>query len=149
VKTAVVTALAALLVAATATAPVSAATPSERRLARQVSTLQKQMRTLRNQVRVLQQQMTLRRRSNLSTFAGGAYVVAACVTAATADAFQGTWETLDRHAAHNAHGPDMFPAQAPVADPLNSCQQLEVQRQPNPAATPSTNVFAALLNFFR
>lgn len=147
-KTALLTALAALLVAATVAAPVSAATPSERRLARQVSTLTKQVRTLRNQVRVLQQQMTLRRRSNLSAFAGGAYVVGACVTAATADAFQGTWEAIDRHAA--SHGaPDTFPPQTPVADPLNSCQQLEVQRQPNPAATPSTSVFAALLNFFR
>jgi hypothetical protein len=149
VKTALLTALAALLVAATVAAPVSAATPSERRLARQVSTLQKQVKTLRNQVRVLQQQMTLRRRSNLSAFAGGAYVVGACLTAATADAFQGTWETLDRHAAHGGHAVDQFPAQTPIADPLNSCQQLEVQRQPNPGATPSTNVFAALLNFFR
>jgi hypothetical protein len=149
VKTALLTALAALLVAATFAAPVSAATPSERRLARQVSTLSKQVRTLRNQVKVLQQQMTLRRRSNLSAFAGGAYVVGACLTAATADAFQGTWEAIDRHAAHNAHGLDQWPAQTAVADPLNSCQQLEVQRQPNPAAVPSTSVFAALLNFFR
>jgi hypothetical protein len=148
VKTALLTALAALLVAATVAAPVSAATPSERRLARQVSTLQKQVRTLRNQVRVLQNQMTLRRRSNLSVFAGGAYVVSACLTAATADAFQATWETIDKDAVRTGQ-PEFFTPQTPIADPLNSCQQLEVQRQPNPAATPATNVFAALLNFFR
>jgi hypothetical protein len=148
-KTAVLIALAALLAATTLAAPASAATPSERRIARQMKSLQGQVKALKNQVKRLQQQMTLRRRSNLSAFAGGAYVYSACLTAATADAFQGTWEAIDRHAAYNAHGQDSFPAQAPIADPLNSCQQLEVQRVPNPSATPTTDVFAALLNFFR
>jgi outer membrane murein-binding lipoprotein Lpp len=137
-KTALLIALAALVAATTMlAAPASAATPSERRLARQVKTLQKQVKALQRQVRTVQ------------SIASGAIVYGACVTAATSDAFQGTWEAIDRHAAHNAHGVDTFPPQTPIADPLNSCQRLEVQRQANPAATPTTDVFAGLLNIFR
>jgi hypothetical protein len=44
--------------------------------------------------------------------------------------------------------PDKYPVPTPIADPLNSCQLLEVQRQPG-AVPPTTNVFAALLNIFR
>jgi hypothetical protein len=145
VKTAVLATLAALLAVTILAAPVSAATPMER----QVRSLQKQVKALQRQVKIMQQQFTLRKRSNLSIFAGGAYVYGACLTATTADAFQGTWEAIDRHAAHNAHGPDTWPPQAPIADPLNSCQQFQIQRVANPAATPTTDVFAALLNWFR
>jgi hypothetical protein len=145
VKTAVLATLAAFLAVTILAAPVSAATPMER----QVRSLQKQVKALQRQVKIMQQQFTLRRRSNLSTFAGGAYVYGACLTATTADAFQSTWEAIDRHAAHNAHGPDTWPPQAPIADPLNSCQQFQIQRVANPAGTPTTDVFAALLNWFR
>jgi hypothetical protein len=145
VKTAVLATLAALLAVTILAAPVSAATPMER----QVRSLQKQVKALQRQVKIMQQQFTLKKRSNLSIFAGGAYVYGACLTATTADAFQSTWEAIDRHAAHNAHGPDTWPAQAPIADPLNSCQQFQIQRVANPAATPTTDVFAALLNWFR
>jgi endonuclease/exonuclease/phosphatase (EEP) superfamily protein YafD len=135
-KTAVLIALAALLAATMLAAPASAATPSERRLARQVKTLQKQVKALQRQVRTVQ------------SIAAGAIVYGACLTAATADAFQGTWETIDKDAVRDAQ-PEFFSPLAPIADPLNSCQRLEVQRQANPAATPTTDVFAAMLNIFR
>ena len=135
-KTAVLIALAALLAATTLAAPASAATPSERRLARQVKTLQKQVKALQRSVR------------NVNSIAAGAIVYAACLTAATADAFQGTWETIDKDAARDVQ-PEFFGPLSPIADPLNSCQRLEVQRQANPAATPTTDVFAGLLNIFR
>ena len=78
-----------------------------------------------------------------------ALAFSACSTAATADAFQGTWETIDRNAAADSPPtPDQYPAQTAVVDPPNSCQLLEIQRQPNPVP-PTTNVFAALLNLFR
>jgi endonuclease/exonuclease/phosphatase (EEP) superfamily protein YafD len=136
VKTAVLIALAALVAATTLAAPASAATPTERRLARQVKTLQKQVKALQRQVRSVQ------------SIAAGAIVYGACVTAATADAFQATWETIDKDAVRDVQ-PEFFGPQTPIADPLNSCQRLEVQRQANPAATPTTDVFAALLNIFR
>jgi endonuclease/exonuclease/phosphatase (EEP) superfamily protein YafD len=135
-KTALLIALAALLAATTLAAPASAATPSERRLARQVKTLQKQVKALQRQVRTVQ------------SIAAGAIVYGACLTAATADAFQGTWETIDKDAVRDAQ-PEFFVPLTPIADPLNSCQRLEVQRQANPAATPTTDVFAAMLNIFR
>src|SRR5919109_4814158 len=125
VKNAVLLILAAVLAAATLAAPASGATPTERRLARQVKALQKQVKTLQRQMR------------NVQSIAAGAVVYSACVTAATADAFQATWETMDRKVP-----PDQFAPQTAIADPLNSCQRLEIQRQPNPQATPTTDVFA-------
>jgi hypothetical protein len=136
VKTGVLCTLAAILAATALAAPSSAATPTERRLAKQVRTLQKQVKTLQRQMR------------NVQSIAAGAVVYSACVTAATSDAFQATWETMDKDAVRTAQ-PEFFAPQTPVADPLNSCQRLEIQRQPNPQATPTTNVFAALLNIFR
>jgi hypothetical protein len=143
-KTAIPTTLAALLAATALAAPASAATPAERKQNAQIKTLQRQVKTLQKQVKTLQSKMRV-----VENVSAGGIIFTACTVAATADAFQGTWEALDRHAAHNAHGLDQFPAQTPIADPLNSCQGLEIQRQANPAAIPTTNVFAALLNIFR
>jgi hypothetical protein len=143
VKTALLTALAALLAAATVAGPAAAATPSNRQLARQMKTLQRQVKTLQRQVRTLQRQ-----NREAQSIAAGAIVYGACLTAATADAFQGTWETIDKDAVRDAQ-PEFFGPLTPIADPLNSCQRLEVQRQANPAATPTTDVFAAMLNIFR
>lgn len=142
-KTAVVSAIAILVAVIAVAAPASAATPSQQRLARDVRTLKAQVKTLQRQVKTLRTQMR-----TVQSVAAGAVLIGACSTAATADAFQGTWEAIDRHAAVNAHGPDQFPPQAAIADPLNSCQALDVQRQPN-IVPPTTNVFAALLNIFR
>jgi outer membrane murein-binding lipoprotein Lpp len=136
VKTAVLLTLAALVAVTALAAPASAATPTERRLARQVKTLQKQVKKLQRDMR------------NVQSIAAGAVVYSACVTAATADAFQGTWETIDKDAVRDAQ-PEFFVPQTAIADPLNSCQRLEIQRQPNPQLTPTTDVFAALLNIFR
>lgn len=147
-KAAFLTAVAAILAATALATPVSAATPSERRLARQVSTLSKQVKTMQRQVRIMQQQLSTRRNSQLLSVASSAIVYGACVSAVTADAFQATWETIDKDAVRTGQ-PEFFPPQTPIADPLNSCQRLEVQRQANPQATPTTDVFAAMLNIFR
>lgn len=135
-RSVLLTALAALVAATAFSAPASAATPTERRLARQVKTLQKQVKTLQRQMRTVQ------------SVAAGALVYSACVTAATADAFQGTWETIDRVGAKLVPPFDQYATQTAIADPLNSCQRLEVQRQPN-LVPPTTDVFAGLLNIFR
>jgi hypothetical protein len=136
VKTALLMTLAALLAATMLAAPASGATPAERRLAKQVKTLQKQVKALQRSVR------------NVQSIAAGAIVYSACLTAATADAFQGTWETIDKDSIRDGQ-PELFQPQTPIADPLNSCQRLEVQRQANPLAEPTTGVFAGLLNIFR
>lgn len=141
-RTGLVTTLLALAVAGVLAAPAAAATPTERKLTRQIKTMQRQVKVLQAQVKKLRTDMR-----DVQGVAASALVFSACSTAATADAFQGTWETIDGLNAHLAR-PDQYPAPTPVADPLNSCQLLEVQRQPG-AVPPTTNVFAALLNIFR
>jgi hypothetical protein len=141
VKTALVTAV-ALVATAVLAAPASSATPTERKLTRQVKTMQRQVKVLQGQVRTLRRQMR-----EVQGIAVGAVVFSACSTASTADAFQGTWETIDELRAAVGQ-PDRYPPPAPVADPLNSCQGLEIPRQPS-QVPPNTNVFAALLNLFR
>jgi uncharacterized membrane protein YebE (DUF533 family) len=143
VKAVLWTSLAALVAATALAAPASAATPGERKLNKQVRTLQSQVKKMQKQIKTLQTQMR-----EVQSVAAGALIYSACLTASTADAFQGTWETIDRHAAVGAHGPDQYPVQTAIADPLNSCQRLEVQRQPN-IVPPTTDVFSALLNVFR
>ncbi len=143
-RTGLVTTLLALAVAGVLAAPAASATPTERKLTRQIKTMQRQVKVLQAQVKKLRTDMR-----DVQGVAASALVFSACSTAATADAFQGTWETIDRNAAADTPPtPDQYPAQTPVADPLNSCQLLEVQRQPG-AVPPTTNVFAALLNIFR
>jgi hypothetical protein len=143
VKTALVTAVVVALAAtAVLAAPASSATPTERKLTRQVKTMQRQVKVLQGQVRTLRRQMR-----DVQAVSSLAAIFGACHAASTADAFQGTWETIDQVGARVGE-PDKYPPIAPVADPLNSCQLLEVQRQPS-AVPPNTNVFAALLNLFR
>ncbi len=143
-RTALVTALVALAAAGTLAAPASPATPTERKLSRQIKIMQRQVKVLQGQVKTLRKQMR-----DVQGLSSGALVFSACTAAATADAFQGTWETIDRNAAADSPPtPDQYPAQTAIADPLNSCQLLEIQRQPN-TVPPTTNVFAALLNLFR
>jgi hypothetical protein len=140
-----VTALAALVAAGALAAPASSATPTERKLSKQVKTMQRQVKVLQSQVKKLQRDMR-----DAQGLASSAIVFAACTTAATSDALQGTWETIDQTRAEVPGGPlaDKYPPIAPIADPLNSCQLLEIQRAPS-AVPPTTNVFAALLNLFR
>lgn len=143
-RTALVTGLVAIVAACALAAPAAAQSPTDRRLARQIKVLQRQVKLLQGQVRTLRRQM-----QDVQGVAAGALVFGACTAAATADAFQGTWETIDRNAAADSPPtPDQYPPQTPVTDPLNSCQRLEIQRQPN-TVPPNTNVFAALLNIFR
>ena len=141
-RTALVTALVALAAAGSLAAPASSATPTDRKLARQIKVMQRQVKVLQGQVRTLRRQMR-----DVQAVSSVAVIFGACTAAATADAFQGTWETIDQINPKVAE-PDKYPPIAPVADPLNSCQLLEIQRQPN-TVPPTTNVFAGLLNLFR
>lgn len=141
-RTGLFTTLVALAVAGVLAAPSSAATPSNRKLAGQVKILQRQVKILQGQVRTLRRQMR-----EVQGVSAGALAFSACSTAATADALQGTWETIDETRTALSL-PDRYPPQTAIGDPLNSCQLLEIQRQPN-TVPPTTNVFAALLNIFR
>jgi outer membrane murein-binding lipoprotein Lpp len=143
VKAALWTTVAVLVAATMLAAPASAATPTERKLTKKVTTLQRQVKTMQKQVKTLQRQMR-----DVQSVAAASLIYSACATAATADAFQGTWETIDRVGAKLTPPFDQYGPQTAIADPLNSCQRLEIQRQPN-TVPPTTDVFAALLNLFR
>ena len=143
-RTSLVTTLVAVVACALA-APALSATPSNQKLAGQIKVLQRQVKILQGQVKTLRKDMR-----DVKIVSSLGVTFSACTAAATADAFQGTWETIDRNAAADAPPtPDQYPAQTPIADPLNSCQLLEVQRQQPNTVPPTTNVFAALLNIFR
>jgi hypothetical protein len=131
-KSLLAVAVAAALVAATGTAPASAATPTQRiaKLERQIRTLQRQNRTLTTQVREAR---------NLAVAAGQ---VAFCGTAITADAFQATWSVIDQ-IAQPAVGRTFFSTQVPVNEPI--CSRIGVSRpQPVP---PTVSPFVSLLRF--
>ena len=141
-KTGLATTILALAVAGALAAPAAPATPTERKLSAQIKVVQRQVKVLQGQVKTLRRQM---REVQIVSSLGVAFSV--CNAAATADAFQGTWETIDA-INPKVSEPDKYPAPTPIADPLNSCNLLEVQRQPS-VVPPTTNVFAALLNIFR
>jgi hypothetical protein len=102
----------------------TAATPTERRLQRQVTALQRDVRTLKNQVRQLNQGLN------------AVLAFSICSTAISADAFQGTWVILDQKAGGTTVGP-----QQAVSD-AGACQALEVARGGSAA---NLNAFHALL----
>ena len=90
VRTGLVTTLVALAVAGVLAAPAAAATPTERKLASQIKVMQRQVKVLQGQVKKLRADMR-----EVQGISASALVFSACSTAATADAFQGTWETID------------------------------------------------------
>jgi outer membrane murein-binding lipoprotein Lpp len=124
--------VAGLLVSA---APSSAATPTNRQLARQIKTLQKQVKQLQAQVR------------DARNLALGAIVYSGCGLAVTADAFQGTWATID-DVSNRASAPrTIYGPQQPVND-YQTCSGFRITRQPG-QVPPNTSVFSSLTAIFR
>lgn len=130
-------ALIALLVAGllVSAAPAPAATPTNRQLARQIKTLQKQVKALQAQVRTAQ------------SIAVGAVVYSACGLSVTADAFQGTWATIDDVSNRASQPRTIYGPQTPVND-FTACSAFRVTRAPT-QVPPNTSVFSALLSIFR
>ena len=129
--------LIALLVAGllVSVAPAQAATPTNRQLARQIKTLQKQVKALQTQVRTAQ------------SIAAAGVVFSACSLAVTADAFQGTWATID-NVSNRASAPQtIYGPQTPVND-YTTCNAFRITRTPS-QVPPNTSVFSALLAIFR
>jgi outer membrane murein-binding lipoprotein Lpp len=132
--------LAGLLVAATS----SAATPTERKLQKQVATLSKQVKTLQTQVK------NLRRDTNtIGDVAVGASVFNVCLAAITADVFQGTWAAInarEQTTIFSQTAPPINDAFTPLGANRNACAALQVTRAP---ASATTNGFDALARIFR
>ena len=123
-------ALLAGLVLATST---SAATPTERKLQRQVTALKKQVTRLQRDMRQLQ------------NIVGVALAYEVCSTALTADALQGTWSAINAREASRGQ-PPVFPTESAVND-ARACQTVRVTRAPT-ANPPNLTPFKALLSLF-
>jgi hypothetical protein len=105
--------------------PASAATPTERKLQREVNTLKREVATLKRQMRETQQ------------VAAAGIVLSACVAAVSADAFQSTWTVLDQ----KAGGPVVGPQQ--TVNDAGTCTALEVAR--SQAVPPTLAPFHSVL----
>lgn len=116
-----------VLAVAVLAAPATAATPTEKKLQAQITVLQKQVKTLQKQVK------------QAHSIAVLAALYSGCSTAATADALQGTWTTIDAH-----FGTSLFGAQTPVND-YNACS--DALRITRAKSTPTVSVLQALLTF--
>jgi hypothetical protein len=131
-----------LLVGLVVASPTGAATPTERKLQRQLAAVQKQVKTLQRQVKTLQRQV-----DSAGRVAVGAVAYTVCSTAVTVDAFQGTWSTMNAFA-----GRALFPATAPqLSDQIGNrgaCEGYRVTRAPT-AVPPGITVFDSLLKIFR
>jgi hypothetical protein len=132
----------ALLAGFALASPSGAATPTERKLQRQLTAMQKQVKTLQRQVKTLQKDV-----DTAGGVALGAIAYAVCSTAVTVDAFQGTWSTMNGYV-----GRALFPATAPqLSDQIGSrgaCAGYRIARAPT-AVPPGITVFDSLLKVFR
>ena len=115
------------------TAPASAATPTEKRLQRQVTALQKQVKKLQRDV------------TRLQGVVGGALAIQVCSTAITADALYGTWAAVNARQAAQGQ-PPVFATESAVND-AGACTAAKVTRAPT-ANPPNLTPFKALLSIF-
>jgi hypothetical protein len=125
-----VPAVAAIVASLVLAAPANAATPTERRLQKQVNVLKKDVKALKTQTR------------NLTSAVNALAALVVCTDAATADALQGTWAKIEQH---EGTGTSLFGPQQPISD-LDACRDLQITRA---SSQPTVSVLQAIVNFFR
>jgi hypothetical protein len=118
---------AALVAVVPATIATPSATPIEKRLQNQVTTLQAQMKKVQKDLK------------NTRLLAQGIYLYTACSFAVVSDAFQGTWSEFDQKF------PGTFGAQQAIDD-KNLCSDLKVPRRQQ--LPPNNSAFITLFNTF-
>jgi hypothetical protein len=139
-KRVLVTAIISLFALSVAS-PAPAAGPTTTALAKQIKGLQKTVKTLQKDVKTLKIQLGVAR-EDAELQATAALTYAACLTAVTADALQGTWTALDIRFG----GPPVFGPQTPVND-FRTCEALRIARAltTQTRTTPDVSVFNSLL----
>jgi hypothetical protein len=125
-------------------------TPTEKRLLAEVATLQVKVGKLQTDDKSLTKDVTALKKaaSDISGAALASLLFSACDAALTADALQGTWQTLDQVTAALQNGTVYFGAQTPVDDTFfqegtNACAALRITR--SQALPPNAGNIAALL----
>jgi hypothetical protein len=133
VKKILVFVVATALLAFAAAGPAGAKSQAKSPTLAQFKALSKKVTTLQKQVKLLNQDINIL----------AAYDV--CLTAATADAFQGTWIFVNK-------GTTVFPTTSTggaAINDLQACSAFRIPRQlPSTDTAPSTAVFSALTGLF-
>ena len=81
--------------------------------------------------------------SSLKVAVGFAVIYGECLTAATADAFQGTWGVIDQIAQATQAGKTYFGTQTPIAEPsVVNCSLLQLTR--SHSVPPTISIFSSL-----
>jgi len=104
----------------------AASGPSTAVLSKKITALQKTVKKLRSDTNLL------------IGVSNGLIALIQCQTAATADAFQGTWTVMDQVAGRTIFGP-----QAPISD-FNACQAFRTPISRSFAVPPNASVFSAI-----
>jgi uncharacterized protein YlxW (UPF0749 family) len=130
--------LAGLVLAAPAFA--ATPTPTEKKLQTEVAAMQKKIPAMQKQITTLQKQVTTlqKQMKTVGNVLSAEIAYSICSNAATADALQQTWATLNV----SATGAIFGAAESPVND-IGSCQSWKITRQPS--GVPNLTVFKALL----
>ena len=118
-----------ILVSLALAGPAGAATPTERRLQRDVAALKRDVATLKRQVKELQE------------YAGVLTAFSVCSTAISADGLQATWAILDQ----KPGGPVVGPQQA--VNDAGACQGLGVARGASAANLTAFHGLLRLISF--
>lgn len=113
----------------------AARAPTNRQLAKQIKTLRAQVTALQKQVR------------EARLVALGALAYSGCSVAVTADAFQGTWATID-DVSNRANPPRAIYGPQQAVNDFGVCNAFRITRAPT-QVPPTTAVFNSLLILFR
>jgi hypothetical protein len=127
----------ALVASGTAGARSTALTPAERNLQKQLNAVTKQVTALQKQVKTLTKNV-----NDAGGLAQASVYLNECSTAATADAFQGTWQIIDSIAT-TAQAKTYFGPQTAVSD-HGICALFGISR--SQVVPPSVGTFTALEN---
>jgi hypothetical protein len=120
-------------------------TPTEQKLTKDVRVLKAQVAKLQKTQKTQATQI-----SDTQNLAAGAIVLNLCATALTADALQGTWQSIDQLAGVTQAGKVYFGPQTAVDDTLGGqsvCQSLRIVR--SQVLPPTVAQFNALLALLR
>ena len=139
----VLCALVGVAVYATTAWSAAGPTPTEKRLAKDIATLQSQVKTLQKQVKTLN--------SNTEAAVSVLAILGICSTEITADNFQSTWQIIDQLAAAQTEAPGKtyFGPQTPVTATVGGqdwCAEANVTRSPSTnGLAPTVAQYEALL----
>ena len=126
--------------------PAAAATPTERKLQRDVAALKKDVAALKTQVRQLRNGFGTGDNAvlgvvGLNQLVGGVIALTFCNAAITADAFQGTWTVLDQKPGGTTVGPQQ------AVNDAGACNAFSIPR--SGASPPNLNSFHAFMRILQ